>query len=76
MPISDILAGFGIGIGIGKAIASIVAYWSWHTHRFEKTIGAPLACTITHDGLLKELNREVGALCVLFHYMGNLGKLL
>jgi hypothetical protein len=42
--------------------SDLVVYWSWHAHRFKNTIGATLACTITYEGLLEELNHKVGAL--------------
>ncbi len=59
--ISDTSAGFGIGIGMGSAMTLSYICRGMRT-RFEKTIGAPLACAITYERLLKELNHEVGAL--------------
>ena len=51
----------------------IIVYWLWHADGFKTTIGAPQACTITYEGLLKDWNNEVSALCVAFHNLEKLG---
>jgi hypothetical protein len=54
----------------------IFIYWSWHAYKIEKTIIASLACTITYERLRKELNHEVGTMCVRFQYFEKLGEYL